>query len=91
MLEQDDCPYCKKFDREIASIYPKTDEGKRAPLRRLMLGQPWPEDLSQVASDSVTPTFILVDNNREIGRLRGYRGDEFFWVLLTEIFSKLDP
>jgi len=29
MIDSDDCPYCRKFDREIASIYPKTPEGKR--------------------------------------------------------------
>jgi hypothetical protein len=33
MFEQAGCAWCETFDREIAPIYPKTAEGRRAPLR----------------------------------------------------------
>lgn len=89
MVEQSGCVFCERFDSEIAHIYPKTEEGMRAPLRRIDLGDGWPADLVNVATETLTPTFILVENGREVGRLRGYRGDEYFWFLLGELMAKL--
>ena len=90
MVEQEGCVYCEKFNREIAIAYPKTAEGKRAPLRRVDLHEPWPDDLSQIRIERFTPTFILVDNNKEYARITGYPGDEYFWFLLGEMLDKLD-
>ena len=89
VVESDDCPYCKRFHAEIGIAYPKTEEGKLAPLRVLDISQPMPEEYSGVKPASVTPTFILVENNREIDRLIGYPGDEYFWFLLGEMLQKL--
>ena len=91
VIEEEYCPYCAAFNREIAPIYPKTIEGKRAPIRRIDIADPWPTDLSYVEPESITPTFILVDNGKEIDRMYGYAGDEFFWFLLAEMFAKLEP
>jgi thioredoxin-related protein len=91
MIEEAGCVYCAKFNAEIAPIYPKTDEGKLAPLRRLDLANAWPEDLSQIKPATVTPTFVLIQDDREIGRLYGYQGDEFFWFLLGDLLAKLEP
>ena len=41
VFEQKGCVWCQRFDREIAPTYPKTDEGKRAPLRRVDIGKPY--------------------------------------------------
>lgn len=89
MLEQPGCPWCVRFNAQIASAWPKTAEGKRAPLRRVDITQPWPDDLKDIARERFTPTFILVDDGREIGRLRGYPGDEFFWFSIGELIAKL--
>ena len=89
MLEEHGCVYCAKFNREIGTFYEKTSEGSLAPLRRIDLYKAWPEDLKNVTPASVTPTFILVHNNQEVGRLYGYQGDEFFWFLLNELISKI--
>src|SRR5450759_2512855 len=37
MFEQAGCAWCEAFDREIAPIYGKTEEGLRAPLRRVLM------------------------------------------------------
>ncbi len=89
VVESDDCPYCKRFHAEIGAAYPKTDEGKLAPLRLLDISQPMPEEYSDVKPATVTPTFILVENNAEVDRLIGYPGDEHFWFLLGEMLEKL--
>ena len=90
MFEAAGCPYCARWNREIAPIYPKTDEGKRAPLRRVDIAAPRPADLAAVTNIVYTPTFVLMDEGREIGRIVGYGGDEIFWSLLTELVAKLD-
>ena len=89
MLERPGCAWCARWNREIAPIYPLTDEGRLAPLRRVDVTEPWPADLQQIASDRYTPTFIVVENGVEIARLRGYPGDNFFWPLLSEMLAKL--
>jgi len=90
MFEQKGCVWCQRFDREIAPAYDKTTEGKRAPLRRHDFAKPLPPDLSFVARERFTPVFVLVDNGREFGRIRGYPGDTFFWGLLANLIEKLD-
>lgn len=91
MVEQDDCPYCEKFHHEIGPAYPKTDEGRTAPLRIVKLHDKWPAEFSAVQKATVTPTFILIEDNREIDRIVGYPGDEYFWFLLGEMLDKRAP
>ena len=89
MVEEPGCVYCARFNREIGPAYPNTDEGRMAPLRRLQLADPWPQTLQSVRKATVTPTFILVDNGKEVDRLVGYPGDEHFWFLLGQMLEKL--
>jgi thioredoxin-related protein len=90
MFEQAGCAWCESFDREIAPIYGKTEEGLRAPLRRVDTAQPVPPDLAFIETERLTPLFVLVDRGREIGRIRGYPGEDFFWGLLDVLMKKLD-
>jgi hypothetical protein len=90
MFTQKGCPWCERFDREIAPAYDKTDEGRRAPLRRVDIGKSMPPDLAFVRRERFTPVFVLVDGGVEFGRIRGYPGDTFFWGLLAGLIEKLD-
>ena len=89
MFEQAACPWCQVFNREIAPSYKKTDEGLRAPLRRIDIDKPLPPDLAFIQVERLTPLFVLVDKGREIGRIRGYPGEESFWMQLSVLFQKL--
>ncbi len=90
MFEQAGCTWCETFDREIAPIYPKTAEGKRAPLRRVNIDEPLPSDLNFIEMERLAPLFVLVESGHEIGRIRGYPGDDHFWGLLQVLIKKLD-
>jgi hypothetical protein len=90
MFERAGCPWCEVFDREISPIYDKTDEGKRAPLRRVNIDQAVPDDLAFVDIDRLTPLFVLVDGGKEIGRIRGYPGEDYFWGLLDVLLVRLN-
>jgi hypothetical protein len=89
MFERAGCAYCEQFEREIGPIYPKSDEGKTAPLRRVDIHAPIPPDLGAVTVERITPVFVLVDHGREIGRIRGYPGEDNFWGLLAGMISDL--
>jgi hypothetical protein len=90
MFEQAGCVWCETFNREVASVYPKTEEGQRAPLRRVNIDDPLPADLSFIAVERLAPLFVLVDKGREVGRIRGYPGEDHFWGLLGVLLKTLD-
>ncbi len=79
------CPYCAAWDTAIGPIYPKTDIGKRVPLRQVDLERSKDGKVVLVSPIRFTPTFVLVDSGREIGRLEGYPGEDFFWGLLERL------
>lgn len=89
MFEEAGCPWCRAWDRDIGDIYDKTTEGKRAPLRRIDVHGPMPEGLTLTSRPRITPTFVLIDEGRELGRIEGYPGDELFWWLMSDLMNKL--
>ncbi len=89
MFEQAGCQWCAAFDRQLAPIYAKSEEGLRAPLRRVDIDRPVPRDLAFIQVERLTPLFVLIDKGREIGRIRGYPGPEGFWMQLSVLFEKL--
>lgn len=89
MVEQPGCAYCAAWDRDIADTYPKTAIGAFAPLRRADLRDGPPEGISYAYPARFTPTFILIgDDNREIARIEGYPGEDFFWGYLEQIAAQ---
>lgn len=91
MFEDAGCVWCAKFNRDVAPAYPKTAEGKRAPLRRVGINDRLPADIAFIQVERLTPLFVLVDQGREIGRIRGYPGEEHFYGLLSGLIRKLPP
>ena len=90
MFGQAGCAWCEAFDNEIGPIYGKSEDGLRAPLRRVDITQALPADLAFIQVERLTPLFVLVDKGREIGRIRGYGGREMFWTQLYMLMQKLD-
>ena len=89
MAEEQGCYWCARWNEEIAHIYPKTDEGKTAPLRRYDLHSETP-NVALERRVHYTPTFILVEDGQEVGRIEGYPGEDFFWGLLTMMFNRAE-
>ncbi len=87
MFERPGCVWCARFDAEIAPTYGKTEESQAAPLRRVNRNGPLPADLAGIDPGAFTPTFVVVKEGREIGRIRGYPGDAFFFGLLDRILT----
>lgn len=91
MFERAGCAYCQRFDAEVAPLYARTDEGRAAPLRRVDMGAGTPADLALKAPVRFTPTFVLVEDGREIGRITGYMSNESFFGLLAALGKDPSP
>ncbi len=85
MVETTSCIYCIRWHQEVGPGYTRSAEGAFAPLQRLNLGDP---GLSHIKNLRYTPTFVLLDGEREIGRIVGYPGADFFWGLLADLLAK---
>lgn len=89
MFESATCEWCDLWRAEIGPVYPKTEEAKIAPLRPVSIHAPRPDDLKAIKGIVYTPTFVLWDGEREIGRILGYGGEIQFWGLLGALLKKL--
>ncbi len=89
MAEEKGCMYCAQWNAEIAPIYPKTAEGKAAPLRRYDLHTDTPS-AEMKGRVLYTPTFLLIVDDQEVGRIEGYPGEDFFWGLLAKLLQQAD-
>lgn len=88
MVEESGCIWCARWNEEIGGIYDMTEEGARAPLRRVEIGS-LPEDLTFARIPRYTPTFVLFENGQEVGRIEGHPGPDFFWPLLQRLLDQL--
>ena len=91
VFERAGCAWCVRWNAEVGAVYDKTAEGRQAPARRVDLGRGVPADLAQVKPVVYTPTFVLVEDGKEIGRIEGYSDDAFFYAYLGGLLGKLKP
>ncbi len=89
MFTRDGCPWCARFEREVAPAYHLTQEGLKAPLRRVEL-RAGGSNLPGLAEPVIAaPTFVLFEDGRETGRITGYQGDDAFWGLLGKMLAHM--
>jgi hypothetical protein len=87
MFERDGCIWCVRWHREVGAVYAQTPEGRMAPLRRVDMGAARGSEPGLASPIRYTPTFVLIDSGREIGRITGYMGDDAFWGLLGKMLA----
>ena len=85
LVDEPGCQYCRKWDAEIGRGYPRTKEGRFAPLVRVRRKS---SQLSGLNPVIYTPTFILVRRGQELGRITGYPGAEYFYAELGDLLAK---
>jgi hypothetical protein len=85
LVEDRGCPYCARWDREVGPAYARSPEGRFAPLVRRFRGSP---DVGFLDAVVFSPTFVVLKEGKEVGRIVGYAGPDFFWSELSEVLSK---
>ena len=91
MFDDPGCIWCRRWLAEIGPSYPNTEEGRLAPLRRIDIRDQKKAGIALARPVTATPTFVLVHEEQEVGRLAGYAGSEFFYPQLGELLKKLPP
>lgn len=89
MFEQPGCGYCLRWDREIGALYGKTAEARMLPLRRIDIASQKQSGIALASPVRFTPTFVVVEGGREVGRITGYSNDDTFWGLFGMLTAKL--
>ncbi|MEO5373629.1 MAG: thioredoxin family protein [Alphaproteobacteria bacterium] len=91
MFESQACGWCVRWRQEVGSLYAGTAEGRRLPLRTVEgLHPPAGASFTLERPVTYTPTFVVVDHDRERGRITGYAGDSLFWEALARLIRDLD-
>lgn len=90
MLEEPGCIWCETWKEEVGVVYSKTAAGKAAPLLLMDIYDPTPKGMKFDSAAHYTPTFILMKDGVEKGRIIGYPGESFFWGLLEQMLVELD-
>ncbi len=85
MIEDRGCPYCLLWNAEVETSYTKSAEGKFAPLVRRFRGDP---ELAFVNDVVYSPTFVVLRQGIEVGRIVGHPGAELFWMQLAPLMDK---
>lgn len=88
LFSQPACPWCARWDDEIGGSYALTEEGRQAPLRRVDMTATRPPDLAAIEGIRFSPTFVLLRHGREVGRIVGYPGEDFFWPQLDDLLAR---
>ncbi len=94
MFETKGCYWCEKWREEVGVIYNKTPEGKLAILQVEPLTKAAQKQYDLKSAIFYSPTFVLIDDKKEIGRIEGYPGADFFWGMLEKLiekFEQVDP
>jgi hypothetical protein len=90
MFHTPSCAWCQAWEREVGIIYDKTTESRVAPLRRVDVRKRTPSDVHTLEPIVYTPTFVLLNGDREVGRITGYLGEDHFWGLLGVLLDEQD-
>lgn len=87
LFEYDGCLWCEEWKRDVGVYYAETAEGKMAPLRIVDLLDRRPADLRHIRPVRATPTFVLVEDGRELGRITGYTDAREFWTDFSAVLE----
>ena len=87
MFEDPGCAWCRRWHAEIGPSYPLTAEGRAAPLRRIHIRDQATAGVLLDWPITATPTFVLAEQGREVGRIVGYPGEAFFYGLLGNLLK----
>jgi thioredoxin-related protein len=84
------CTWCAQWEEEVGIIFEITDKGRNLPVRRVDIHDERSFGLKKLKTVMFTPTFVLLNNGNEIGRIIGYPGEDHFWGLMNELIVKMD-
>lgn len=87
MFTSKDCPVCQAWERQIGSVYKKSFYQVSLPLTRVNFSADTSDLMSLQEPISGTPTFVILKNGEEVGRILGFNDKEIFWWELSSFLE----
>ena len=94
MAHNPNCHICERFINEVAVDYNDSEIAKKLPLVIISVYDQ-PEWFKQAYAENRikpirgTPTFIIWNGRKELARIVGYSGKEWFYAKLDSVFRKI--
>ncbi len=87
VLEVPGCIYCNVFRRQLLPTYKSSKQAKRIPIRFVNLNDPALAEIGLTQPVDIVPTFVILEDNHEIGRIPGYMSRHDFFRAIDYILS----
>jgi len=87
VLEAPGCTYCGLFRRDVLPSYQASERAKDMPIRFVDINDKAADALGLDAPIDIVPTFVVLKNNHEVGRIPGYTGPEFFFHTINNLLA----
>lgn len=87
VMEAPGCTYCTLFRRDVLPSYEASERAKDMPIRFIDVNDEAAAALGLEAPVEIVPTFVVLKNNHEIGRIPGYMGPEYFFHTINHLLS----
>ncbi|MEQ1651868.1 MAG: thioredoxin family protein [Hyphomicrobium sp.] len=87
VMEAEGCIYCSIFRRDVLPSYEVSERGKDMPVRFVDVNDVPKTGIELQSPIDILPTFVIVKDNHEIGRVPGYMGPEDFFHAINYLLS----
>ncbi len=87
VMEAPGCTYCELFRRDVLPSYQASERAKEMPIRFLDINDITAEDLGLDTAIDIVPTFVVLKDHKEVGRIPGYMGPEYFFHSINHLIS----
>jgi thioredoxin-related protein len=87
VMEAPGCTYCDIFRRDVLPSYQASERAKDMPIRFLDINDASPEELGLDSPVDIVPTFVVLKDHKEVGRIPGYMGPEYFFHSINHLIS----
>lgn len=87
VMEAEGCTYCTIFRRDVLPSYEMSEHAKSMPVRFVDINDVEKSGIVLDGPISMVPTFVVIKNHREIGRIPGYLGRENFFHAISYLLS----
>lgn len=82
------CVYCDRWQAQIGPGHAASASGRAAPLFEVDVDGPFPDGLALARRPRITPSFILLSDRVERGRVEGYVGQDHFYPVLHRMMQQ---
>jgi thioredoxin-related protein len=87
VIEADGCIFCQIFRSDVLPSYEASEQGKQMPAHFVDINDMEATHIEFKGAVDIVPTFIVVKDHHEVGRIPGYVGPENFFHSINYLLA----